>query len=127
MERPDGFERLPGLSDDIHLEPGDVIEIVTTGGGGWGDPLDRDAEGVRTDVVRKVVTRESAYDNYGVVLEQTWECTVDVVGTDVRRAELRAQRKGDRMFDRGPYYRELLASGLVPRPEGWPEDPDVIA
>ena len=52
---------------------------------------------------------------------------MDVVGTDVRRAELRAQRKGDRMFDRGPYYRELLASGLVPRPEGWPEDPDVIA
>jgi N-methylhydantoinase B len=125
VERPGGFERLPGLSDDIHLNPGDVIEIITTGGGGWGDPLDRDAELVRMDVVRGVVTHDSAYHDYGVVLEKAWETTVDAAGTKARRAELRV---GDekRMFDRGTYYRELRASGKVPQLQGWPNDPDVM-
>ncbi len=127
VQRRDGdFEKLPGLSDDIHLRDGDVIEIITTGGGGWGDPLDRDPERVRIDVVRGVVTRESAHDDYGVVLEKTWECAVDQAATDERRAELRARRTEERMFDRGPYYRELLATGKVPRPDGWPADPDVV-
>ncbi len=127
VERPGGFERLPGLSDDIHLDPGDVIEIITTGGGGWGNPLDRDPERVRLDVVRGVVTRDRAYDDYGVVLEQTWESAVDTSGTDARRAELRAEQTEERMFDRGSYYKELLASGRVPRPEGWPQDPDGVS
>src|SRR5439155_6163192 len=42
IERDGVSEQLPGLADDVPVAPGDVIEIVTTGGGGWGDPLERD-------------------------------------------------------------------------------------
>ena len=39
---------------------------VAMGGGGYGDPLDRDPERVRRDVVAGVVTREHARERYGV-------------------------------------------------------------
>src|SRR5436309_1597378 len=41
VERDGEREAIPGLADDVPLQTGDVIEIVTTGGGGWGDPLER--------------------------------------------------------------------------------------
>jgi N-methylhydantoinase B len=106
----------------VPLEPGDVIEIVTTGGGGWGDPLERDPELVRRDVVREVVSEAAARSEYGVVLRDDADRSVDVAATE----RLRGERRGPvRMFDRGPYFEQLLAQGLVRRPPGW-EDPDSV-
>ena len=53
-----------------HLVPaGTAVVVATAGGGGWGDPLDRDPERVRRDVIEGYVTLEAARRDYGVVLD----------------------------------------------------------
>ena len=47
---------------------GQVVRVVTTGGGGWGDPLEREPELVLRDVVEGKVSPDAARDEYGVVL-----------------------------------------------------------
>ncbi|MGH3134777.1 MAG: hydantoinase B/oxoprolinase family protein [Gaiellaceae bacterium] len=67
----------PGRSGERHmlkvnalpLEPGDVVELRTGGGGGFGNPLERDPERVRADVIDGYVSREAAEREYGVVLD----------------------------------------------------------
>lgn len=54
---------------DVELQPGEWVRGVESGGGGYGDPLDRDPERVRTDVLEGWVSREQAREAYGVVLD----------------------------------------------------------
>jgi N-methylhydantoinase B len=70
---------------------GDVYRAVSMGGGGYGDPLDRDPRLVALDVERRLVTREWAGRTWGVVLDDG--DGVDEVGTAARREELRAGRR----------------------------------
>jgi N-methylhydantoinase B len=51
------------------LNPGDVIIMDAAGGGGYGDPLGRDPELVRNDVVDGYVSIESAKTHYGTVID----------------------------------------------------------
>jgi len=48
---------------------GDVIEFHSAGGGGYGDPLQRDPEAVEADVRNEYVSIEKAREDYGVVLD----------------------------------------------------------
>ncbi|HSI81808.1 MAG TPA: hydantoinase B/oxoprolinase family protein [Solirubrobacterales bacterium] len=73
------------------MRPGDVYRAVSMGGGGYGDPLDRDPELVARDVERRLVTPVWAERTWGVVL--TADGTVDRDRTSVRRAELRERRR----------------------------------
>ena len=50
---------------DLHIKKGDVIRIETGGGGGYGDPKDRDSEAVREDVENGLLSRERAKAVYG--------------------------------------------------------------
>src|SRR5262249_59517931 len=50
------------------VPPDSQVIIRSAGGGGWGDPLDRDPERVLTDVSEGFVSREAAEQHYGVVL-----------------------------------------------------------
>ena len=75
-----------GSQDVVHCEPGDVILIQGPGAGGYGNPLDRSAELVATDVRRGFVSVASARDSYGVVL--TGEFSVDEAATAKLRGEL---------------------------------------
>jgi N-methylhydantoinase B len=67
----------PGRSDERHmlkvnahpLDPGSVVELRTGGGGGFGEPLERDPERVRADVRDGYVSIEAAERDYGVVLD----------------------------------------------------------
>ena len=59
---------LGGLVDGEPLVAGDVVKVRTTGGGGWGDPLEREAELVRQDVIEGRVSQQAARDAYGVAL-----------------------------------------------------------
>jgi N-methylhydantoinase B len=62
------------------FETGDVISVRSGGGGGWGDPRDRDPERVASDVLDGYVTQDAARDVYGVVLERhdrTWRVNGD--------------------------------------------------
>ena len=59
---------LPSKCHDVKVFPGDVLHFVTWGGGGWGDPLERDPDLVALEVRRGLVTAEGAR-RYGVVLD----------------------------------------------------------
>ena len=51
---------MPGLCDWEPVTAGEIIRIETTGGGGWGDPLERDPGRVALDVRQDKVSREAA-------------------------------------------------------------------
>ena len=53
---------------DIAIGPGDRVEVMTPGGGGYGDPLARDPALVARDVRRAYYTREEGEALWGVVL-----------------------------------------------------------
>jgi N-methylhydantoinase B len=50
------------------IAAGDIYVHRMAGGGGWGDPLDREPERVAADVIDGKVTRESALEHYGVAI-----------------------------------------------------------
>jgi N-methylhydantoinase B len=54
----------------VTARPGDGLRIAMPGGGGWGDPLDRDPERVLDDVIEEKISRERAEQMYGVVLRR---------------------------------------------------------
>jgi N-methylhydantoinase B len=65
----DREQRLDPICPDTLLNAGDVVEIHTSGGGGYGDPYERDPEAVRMDVLANCVSVEGARRDYGVVLD----------------------------------------------------------
>ena len=80
---------LPGKVSGFPLEPGDVLFMESSGGGGFGDALERDPSSVVADVLEGYVTPAAAEAVYGVVLR---EGVPDAAATTARRAELRAAR-----------------------------------
>jgi N-methylhydantoinase B len=102
------------LADAEPVAAGEVIRIRTTGGGGWGDPLERPYDEVARDVLWGKVSRHGAHDDYGVVVEGPDDApVVDEAASDALRAERRAARTGDEpFFDRGPGY-ATLAGGAT--------------
>jgi N-methylhydantoinase B len=75
------------------LEPGQVFRVCVGGGGGWGDPLERDPQAVLEDVLDELVSLEAARDDYGVILHLVDEVVgVDVDATADQRATLARQR-----------------------------------
>lgn len=125
VTHPDGEElSISGMSDNQELRPGSLIRIVTTGGGGWGDPLEREPVLVCQDVQAGVVSEQSARDDYGVVLEKSrLHYAVDSEATLATRTTMRNERSPLPMFDRGPAYEEMRRAGKISRPAGW-DDPD---
>jgi N-methylhydantoinase B len=73
---------------------GTTAMIVTAGGGGWGDPLDRDPARVAADVREGYVSIDAARDQYGVVFAPN-TLDVDVPATTARRADLLRRRRSD--------------------------------
>ncbi len=69
----------------------DTLYIRWNGGGGYGDPLDREPERVRSDVVGQTVSLEAARDIYGVDFDAAG--AVDVAATERRRDAMRARRR----------------------------------
>lgn len=53
------------------LKPGETVHVNLPGGGGYGDPLKRDVEKVRWDVVENYISPEEAEKRYGVVVRYT--------------------------------------------------------
>jgi len=76
----------PHLSkdQDIHLDAGDVIEVSTPGGGGFGNPFRRVPDRVAQDVARGYYTRAQAANWFGVALSE--DGSVDAAGTARLRA-----------------------------------------
>jgi N-methylhydantoinase B len=68
LVHPDGSEEVLPPMFSIEIGVGDVYEHRTAGGGGWGDPLDRDPQAVLEDVRDGKVGVEAARTAYGVVV-----------------------------------------------------------
>ena len=86
------------------MQPGDLLDVWTTGGGGYGDPLERAPEMVLSDVLDRKVTADAARAAYGVVVNGRG---VDKAATVVLRDEMRGAR-GDTTwrYDRGALGKE---------------------
>jgi N-methylhydantoinase B len=99
------------LADAEPVAAGEVIRIRTTGGGGWGDPLDRPVDDVLRDLRWGKVSMAGARADYGVVVTGDADDPVlDGQGSAALRAELRSARTGNApFFDRGPGYARLTS------------------
>jgi N-methylhydantoinase B len=89
--------RLPGEHDfkpivGVHIPvPVGASAIVRTGGGGgWGDPLERDPAQVRDDAREELISREAARTRYGVVLNDDF--AIDEAATKAQRDAIRSAR-----------------------------------
>lgn len=108
LEKPDGTQTIVGNKvEDLEVEAGDVLHFITWGGGGWGDPLARDAELVGKEIVQGLVTPEGARD-YGVVADHRG--AVNLAETEALRARLREERGDLPLFNYGPGIEILRAN-----------------
>ena len=71
LHAPDAVkeEWLGSVFSDVPIGQGDVFSRPTAGGGGFGDPLERDPAAVRQDVADDYVSVERAAKDYGVVIK----------------------------------------------------------
>ncbi len=74
------------------FEDGDILSCRTAGGGGFGDPFERDPERVRWEVLNEILTPEQARDYYGVIVvsDDKGDPVVDEAGTVACRRAGRA-------------------------------------
>ena len=92
--RRDGAEvdfSTPGKVTGVAIRAGDIVVMQSAGGGGYGDPLARDPDRVRDDVMAGYVSPERARLGYGVVLTPGGDA--DVPATRAERARLAAGRR----------------------------------
>ncbi len=106
--------QVDAMADAAPVHAGEVVRIRTTGGGGWGDPLDRPAADVLRDVVHGKVSERGAAEEYGVVVRSVGAGTefdgwqLDEPATAIARAAIAAARPArEPFFDRGPGYARL--------------------
>ena len=90
-----GKSRILHTMDIVPGEPGDIVITQSQGGGGAGDPLDRDVEQVRMDTLDEIISPKTARQVYGVVMDpETFE--VDYDATNELRAKKRRKVKPSR-------------------------------
>jgi N-methylhydantoinase B len=117
LERADGTQIIIGNKvEDVEVETDDRLHFITWGGGGWGDPLERDPALVAKEIVQGLVTADGA-KAYGVVI--AGDGAVDVAATEKLRADMRQSRGETKLFDFGPDIETLRArceaeTGLKP-------------
>lgn len=121
----DGFQQLGPKPGAFPIGDTDVFAVRWQGGGGLGDPLDRDPAAVSTDVRLGLVSHDGAAEVYGVVLIASGPNFVpDDAATRRRRRLLRADR-----LDLGADAVPVLTASLEPgeRPHGCDEDARWVA
>lgn len=108
LEKADGTRIIIGNKvEDVEVEVDDQLHFITWGGGGWGDPLERDPALVSLEIVQGLVTPEGARA-YGVVADAAG--VVDSAATEKLRADMRAARGPLALFNSGPGIETLRAN-----------------
>ncbi|RGP53639.1 hydantoinase B/oxoprolinase family protein [Pseudomonas abyssi] len=108
--RADGSrEILPSKCDRVQVKKGDLIVFDTWGGGGWGDPLQRDPAMVLVDIERGLVSVEGAR-RYGVIIK---DGQVDAIETAELRQKMASERGEVELFDRGGTIDEIKSRCLA--------------
>ena len=85
--------RVTHTADWVPMEAGDIVQYDYGGGGGWGDPLDRDPQAVLDDVLDEYVSVAGADRDYGVVLTGSL-ADLTLAVDDEATKELRDRRRG---------------------------------
>lgn len=105
LEKADGTQTIVGNKvEDVRVEVGDQLHFITWGGGGWGDPLERDPALVGKEIVQGLVTVKGALA-YGVVASENG--AVDEAATAKLRADIKSSRGALPLFNYGPAIEEL--------------------
>ena len=110
---PESFDEIMGERTetvqwgDYTAAEGDILYVRFQGGGGYGDPIDREPEPTLQDVRLGAVTVGAVYEIYGVVLDEAQQ-RVDEEATRAQRAAIRRARIGQ---DVSP---ELWARQAIP-------------
>jgi N-methylhydantoinase B len=94
LRLPDETEFRPMAGARIPVSVGASAIVRTGGGGGWGDPFERDAAKVVDDVREDVISREAARELYGVVLND--DLDLDLDATKELRRKTRLTRNAGR-------------------------------
>jgi N-methylhydantoinase B len=90
-----------GKIDMVDVSAGETITILTPGGGGYGNPFERDPELVLADVQRGVVTKDRALTDYGVVIDDRAVVTAATAKARTAATKSSAQGEGGSLFDFG--------------------------
>ena len=89
-------EWLGAVFSDVPIGSGDTFERASGGGGGLGDPLDRDPDAVMIDVEDDYVSVERAEKDYGVILhlvdQDRAKYKIDVKATKIARQKIKKER-----------------------------------
>jgi N-methylhydantoinase B len=83
LNRGRAGEKQLGKVHELYVRRGDTVTILMPGGGGFGDPLQRDPQAVLSDVLRGFVTAVAAERDYGVIIR---ESAVDLAASATYRA-----------------------------------------
>ncbi len=125
LEKADGTTiTVANKLEEMAVETGDQLHFITWGGGGWGDPLERDPELVAKEITQGLVTVEGARA-YGVVADEAG--MVDEAATASLRDRMRDERDEPALFDFGPGIDSLrerceAETGLpAPQQPVWPD------
>jgi N-methylhydantoinase B len=92
----DGTNRPQASKLTVEIKRGDVFRHELAGGGGWGDPLERETQAVLADVRNGYVSAAAAAADYGVVVDSERWC-IDAAATAERRAEMRRARGTEKL------------------------------
>jgi len=91
LRRPGENEFKPIVGAHVPVPLHSEAIVRTGGGGGWGDPLDRDPARIRSDVLEELVSPLAARAHYGVVFQG--DMMVDEAATKDLRDRMRSTRK----------------------------------
>lgn len=100
MEKADGTLVEVGKRAVQQPDPGDLMVVAGGGGGGHGDPLARDPELVRRDILDELISPARGRSEYGVMLNE--EGAVDAEATAALRHRLAQERTPPALVDFGP-------------------------
>jgi N-methylhydantoinase B len=111
LEKANGETTIVGNKvEGVPVEAGDRLHFITWGGGGWGDPLERDPALVALEVAQGLVTVEGAR-RYGVVVV---DGEMDEHATSTLRQQMRDARLPSRgVFNYGPDIETLRHNCLA--------------
>jgi N-methylhydantoinase B len=85
---PEVVTKRPG----VRLPKEGSVRMRAGGGGGWGDPLERDPETVLMDFIRGYVSQERVLSDYGVVIDPSKK-RLDETATRELRGKMRRERE----------------------------------
>ena len=97
IEHEDGSRTYTSVAGQTLVRAGESWTAYSSGGGGWGSPLERDPETVRRNLRDGLISEEAARDVFGVIVHDDLDRTLDADATTRRRAELATTER--RMID----------------------------